>query len=103
MFMSTFLSRHDNISTQMSSLLDGMRTSGFQATPSTGLIEQMPPSFDIPVIEEVSKGQVGGDCFVTIDTPKDLELTQQRLSRTRSSNDLSSQVAKYAFSKRQQC
>ena len=80
-----------------------MPTSGFEATQSTGLLEQMSTSCNIPVTAETSKSGVERDFFVADDTPKDLECTQNRRSRTRSSNGLSYPAAKYAFSKRQKC
>ncbi len=101
--MSTFLSRHDNISNEMSLLLDRISTPGLEAARSTSLLKQMSTSCLTQLTKETSNGQVERGYFVADDTPKDFEYSQKRRSRTRSSNGLSSPVAKYEFSKRQKC
>lgn len=103
MSMSTFLSRHDNISNEMSLLLDRISTPGLEAARSTSLLKQMSTSCLTQLTKETSNGQVERGYFVADDTPKDFEYSQKRRSRTRSSNGLSSPVAKYEFSKRQKC
>lgn len=101
--MSTFLSHHDHISHQMSSLLDKIPTSGFEATQSTNMLEQMPMSCNIPVIEETRNSQVEGNRFVPDNGPEVLECPQTQPSRTQPCDGLSSLAAQYSFPKQQQC
>ena len=76
-----------------------MPTSGFEATQSIGLLEQVLTPGNITMTEGTSNSQVEGGCFLEDVTPKDLECTQNQLSQMRSRNDLNSRVAKNTFSK----
>ena len=80
-----------------------MPTSGFEATQSIGLLEQVLTPGNITMTEGTSNSQVEGGCFLEDVTPKDLECTQNQLSQMRSRNDLNSRAAKNTFSKWQKC
>lgn len=87
----------------MSSLLDKIPTSGFEATQVTNMPEQTSTSCNIPVMEQISNSQIEINCFVPDDGPEVLECAQTQPSRTRSSDGLGSMAAKYSFSKQRKC